>query len=71
MPGISRVYLTDYLVGGQVGGVVKNILAMATGVVDGLGLALGLNARAAPILTYTHFYVTKECQKSIRYTLAN
>ena len=42
-----RVYATDDLVGVEVGGAVKNILAIATGVIDGLGL--GLNARAALI----------------------
>jgi glycerol-3-phosphate dehydrogenase (NAD(P)+) len=40
-----RVYSTDDLVGVEVGGAVKNILAIATGVIDGMGL--GLNARAA------------------------
>ncbi|RZI43828.1 NAD(P)-dependent glycerol-3-phosphate dehydrogenase [Herbaspirillum sp. HC18] len=43
----TRVYSTDDLVGVEVGGAVKNILAIATGVVDGMGL--GLNARAALI----------------------
>ena len=42
-----RVYSTDDMVGVEVGGAVKNILAIATGVADGLGL--GLNARAALI----------------------
>lgn len=42
-----RVYSADDLVGVEVGGAVKNILAIATGVLDGLGL--GLNARAALI----------------------
>jgi glycerol-3-phosphate dehydrogenase (NAD(P)+) len=42
-----RVYSTDDVVGVEVGGAVKNILAIATGVIDGLGL--GLNARAALI----------------------
>jgi len=42
-----RVYSTDDLVGVEVGGAVKNILAIATGTVDGMGL--GLNARAALI----------------------
>ena len=42
-----RVYSTDDLSGVEVGGAVKNILAVATGVIDGLGL--GLNARAALI----------------------
>ena len=40
-----RVYSSDDLVGVEVGGAVKNILAIATGVADGMGL--GLNARAA------------------------
>ncbi len=40
-----RVYATDDMVGVEVGGAVKNILAIATGIIDGLGL--GLNARAA------------------------
>ncbi|MEB0139972.1 MULTISPECIES: NAD(P)H-dependent glycerol-3-phosphate dehydrogenase [unclassified Undibacterium] len=42
-----RVYSSDDLVGVEVGAAVKNILAIATGVADGLGL--GLNARAALI----------------------
>ncbi|HWT72402.1 MAG TPA: NAD(P)H-dependent glycerol-3-phosphate dehydrogenase, partial [Oxalicibacterium sp.] len=42
-----RIYATDDLVGVEVGGAVKNILAIATGVTDGLGL--GMNARAALI----------------------
>lgn len=42
-----RVYSTDDVIGVEVGGAVKNILAIATGVIDGLGL--GLNARAALI----------------------
>lgn len=40
-----RVYGSDDLVGVEVGGAVKNVLAIATGASDGLGL--GLNARAA------------------------
>lgn len=43
--GSVRVYSTDDLVGVEVGGAVKNILAIATGIADGLGL--GMNARAA------------------------
>ncbi len=42
-----RVYATDDIVGVEVGGAVKNVLAIATGIVDGLGL--GMNARAALI----------------------
>jgi glycerol-3-phosphate dehydrogenase (NAD(P)+) len=40
-----RVYANDDLAGVEVGGAVKNVLAIATGLCDGLGL--GLNARAA------------------------
>jgi hypothetical protein len=42
-----RIYSSDDLVGVEIGGAVKNILAIATGVAD--GLQLGLNARAALI----------------------
>ncbi|MEO7576316.1 MAG: NAD(P)H-dependent glycerol-3-phosphate dehydrogenase [Massilia sp.] len=45
--GTIRVYSSDDMPGVEVGGAVKNILAIATGVADGLGL--GLNARAALI----------------------
>ncbi|MBV8666082.1 MAG: NAD(P)-dependent glycerol-3-phosphate dehydrogenase [Burkholderiaceae bacterium] len=45
--GSMRVYSSDDVVGVEVGGAVKNILAIATGVIDGMGL--GLNARAALI----------------------
>ncbi len=40
-----RVYANDDLIGVEVGGAVKNVMAIATGVCDGLGL--GLNSRAA------------------------
>jgi len=40
-----RVYTTDDVTGVQVGGAVKNVLAIAAGVVDGLGF--GANAQAA------------------------
>jgi len=40
-----RVYANDDVPGVEVGGAVKNVLAIATGLCD--GLALGLNARAA------------------------
>jgi glycerol-3-phosphate dehydrogenase (NAD(P)+) len=42
-----RPYLSDDVVGAEVGGAVKNVLAIACGVVEGMGL--GLNARAALI----------------------
>ena len=42
-----RIYTTSDVVGVEVGGAVKNVLAIATGLTD--GMALGLNARAALI----------------------
>ena len=42
-----RPYWSDDVVGAEIGGAVKNVLAIACGVVDGAGL--GLNARAALI----------------------
>jgi glycerol-3-phosphate dehydrogenase (NAD(P)+) len=45
--GRMRVYYSDDLVGVEVGGAVKNVMAIAAGISDGLGL--GHNARAALI----------------------
>jgi glycerol-3-phosphate dehydrogenase (NAD(P)+) len=45
--GRMRVYYSDDLVGVEVGGAVKNVMAIAVGICDGLGL--GQNARAALI----------------------
>jgi glycerol-3-phosphate dehydrogenase (NAD(P)+) len=42
-----RVYTTDDVTGAEVGAALKNVIAIACGVVDGMGL--GLNARAALI----------------------
>lgn len=42
-----RVYSTDDVIGVEVAGAVKNVMAIAAGICD--GLALGLNARAALI----------------------
>lgn len=42
-----RVYTSTDLVGVELGGAIKNVLAIATGISDGLGL--GANARAALI----------------------
>ena len=42
-----RVYASDDVVGVEVGGALKNIMAIACGIADGLGL--GANARAALI----------------------
>jgi glycerol-3-phosphate dehydrogenase (NAD(P)+) len=42
-----RLYANDDLTGVEVGGAVKNVMAIATGVCDGLGF--GMNARAALI----------------------
>ena len=45
--GSMRVYRSDDLVGAEIGGALKNVIAIATGIGDGLGL--GMNARAALI----------------------
>jgi len=45
--GALRIYSTDDVIGVEVGGAVKNVLAIATGIADALGL--GMNARAALI----------------------
>ena len=45
--GRMRVYYSSDLVGVEIGGAVKNIMAIAAGISDGMGL--GLNARAALI----------------------
>ena len=42
-----RVYHSDDIVGVEVGGALKNVMAIACGIADGMGL--GLNARAAII----------------------
>jgi glycerol-3-phosphate dehydrogenase (NAD(P)+) len=42
---VLRVYSHDDVIGVEVGGAVKNVIAIAAGVCD--GLSLGLNARAA------------------------
>ncbi len=42
-----RVYFSTDVVGVEIGGAVKNVMAIATGIADGLGL--GANARAALI----------------------
>lgn len=43
--GRLRVYANDDLVGAEIGGAVKNVMAIAAGISDGLGF--GHNARAA------------------------
>lgn len=45
--GAFRAYHTDDVVGAELGGALKNVIAIATGVADGIGA--GLNARAALI----------------------
>lgn len=42
-----RPYLSTDIIGAQIGGAIKNVLAIATGIADGLGT--GENARAAVI----------------------
>ena len=44
---VFRPYTTDDLIGVELGGAVKNVLAVATGIADGLGL--GANTRAGLI----------------------
>jgi glycerol-3-phosphate dehydrogenase (NAD(P)+) len=45
--GRMRIYYSADLIGVEIGGAVKNVMAIAAGISDGLGL--GLNARAALI----------------------
>lgn len=45
--GNFRAYTSDDIIGAELGGSVKNVLAVATGICDGMGL--GNNARAALI----------------------
>lgn len=45
--GAARIYRSDDVVGVEVGGALKNVMAVAAGICD--GLALGHNARAALI----------------------
>lgn len=47
-----RPYLSDDVIGAQIGGAVKNVLAIASGIVSGRGL--GENARAAIITRGLH-----------------
>src|SRR5690625_5221128 len=42
--GVFRVYTSDDVIGVGIGGAVKNVLAIAVGISDGLGY--GANARA-------------------------
>ncbi len=43
--GNLRIYATDDVIGAEIGGAVKNVMAIATGISD--GMALGSNCRAA------------------------
>ncbi|GAB2890435.1 NAD(P)H-dependent glycerol-3-phosphate dehydrogenase [Paralcaligenes ginsengisoli] len=45
--GSARIYTSDDVVGVEVGGALKNVMAIACGIADGIGL--GTNARAALI----------------------
>ena len=55
-----RIYASDDVIGAEVGGAVKNVLAIAAGISDGLGL--GLNARAA--------LVTRGLAETVRFGVA-
>ncbi|MET0216414.1 MAG: NAD(P)H-dependent glycerol-3-phosphate dehydrogenase, partial [Burkholderiales bacterium] len=45
--GTVRVYTNDDVIGVELGGALKNVMAVATGIAEGVGL--GLNSRAALI----------------------
>ena len=45
--GSFRAYRSDDIIGAELGGAVKNVMAVGTGIADGMGL--GTNARAALI----------------------
>lgn len=47
-----RTYTTDDYIGAQIGGAIKNVIAIATGISDGLGF--GANTRAALITRGLH-----------------
>ncbi|WP_457623851.1 NAD(P)H-dependent glycerol-3-phosphate dehydrogenase [Persephonella sp.] len=51
-----RLYITEDIIGVEIGGAVKNVIAIATGASDGLGL--GNNARAS-LITRGLFEMTK------------
>jgi glycerol-3-phosphate dehydrogenase (NAD(P)+) len=50
--GSFRVYTNDDVIGVELGGALKNVMAVATGVVEGVGL--GFNSRAAIITRGLH-----------------
>jgi glycerol-3-phosphate dehydrogenase (NAD(P)+) len=58
---VFRAYTSEDLIGVQLGGAVKNVLAIAAGISDGLGF--GANTRAA--------LVTRGLAELIRFALAN
>jgi len=55
-----RIYASADIIGAEVGGAVKNVLAIAAGISDGLGL--GLNARAA--------LITRGLAETVRFGMA-
>lgn len=63
--GTFRVYTSEDLIGVQLGGAVKNILAIAAGISDGLGF--GANTRAALItrglVELMRFALVREAQR--------
>ena len=58
--GALRIYRTDDMIGVEAAGALKNIMAIATGISDGLGL--GMNARAA--------LLTRGMAEMVRYGVA-
>ena len=61
--GHFRVYHTDDIVGAELGGALKNIIAIACGTAD--GFELGLNTRAA-IMTRGLAEITRLAVKRAR-----
>lgn len=53
---IFRTHPTDDVIGVEIGGVIKNVIAIATGMFD--GMALGANARSA-LITYGLAEITR------------
>jgi len=65
-----RVYTSTDVVGVEVGGAVKNVLAIATGIVDGLAAASGASAAGAPGLNARAALITRGLAEMTRLGMA-
>jgi glycerol-3-phosphate dehydrogenase (NAD(P)+) len=65
-----RVYTSTDVVGVEVGGAVKNVLAIATGIVDGLATASGATAAGAPGLNARAALITRGLAEMTRLGMA-